>query len=306
MACETVGAELLCVPPCEPFVEAACAAGSYCDTTGPGEGRCLPGVPGSAAAGASCAGDTDCASSTCAREVCRIPCAPHRIGCPWGMVCAPDAVEGGLCEAASGDGSPRILGEPCGAASDCAEGYVCAGEAPDRYCAPACGDGCPSGLHCRDDTCVRGDPGAPGSRCLDEGDCAADDECVPVGDAAACAPTCADGCKSGSSCSDDRCLPEKGVLGTACTSNVDCDSALCGHFTDGPQCTAPCSPTHGCPTATVCELQGDGVNLLCREPPFTGDIGGGGCSTVPASGSGALLAVLLAFGCAVLVRRRPG
>ncbi|MBI2897160.1 MAG: trypsin-like serine protease [Deltaproteobacteria bacterium] len=304
LVCEPVGPGSLCVPPCEPFASGGCAAGSYCDATGPGEGRCLPGVPGSAAAGASCAADADCASMTCAGDACRTPCAPHQVACPWGLICKPDSNEGGLCEAAADDGSPRILGEPCGGSSDCAEGYVCAGEAPDRYCAPACGDGCPSGFHCREDICVRGDPGASGSRCLEDGDCAADDECVPAGDAEACAPTCDGGCDSGFACSDDRCLPEKAVLGAACASNADCASDLCGHFPDGARCTAPCSPSHGCPAATVCALQEDGINLLCREPPFAGDIGGGGCTTVPTSDGGGLFPLLAAL-CLARARRRP-
>jgi len=304
-------ADDVCAMPCTPAGLAVCGDGRYCDAVAPGLGRCRDGVPGDAPMGASCTVDLDCGSLACAGGLCRIGCAPNQIACPFGLACVADPELGGRCERpADRPEGPLALGDPCGGgAGSCGAGLSCIGAGRDRYCAPGCEAGCPVGFHCRDDACVRGDLGEMGASCGDDLDCGDGTECVspegvPLLDGVnVCASACDAGCPAGFACVGSECLPERAIVGSPCEVNEDCTSALCGHFSDGARCTERCAGAEACPTGTVCMLQDDGVNLLCRPVPAAKDAGG--CTVAPGlrdTGGGALL--LVAFALTALGRRR--
>ena len=311
-----------CASACVPVGAATCGAGRYCDAVAPGLGRCRVGLPGAGALDAPCAADADCASLACSGGLCRIECAPNVIACPFGLSCVADADLGGVCERPDErpDG-PLALGDPCGErGSVCGSGLSCVGGGTDHYCAPGCDAGCPVGFHCRDAACVRGELGEAGSSCGDDLDCGDGTDCVaaegvPLLDGAhVCAQGCAAGCPAGFGCVGDVCLPQRAVVGTSCEENQDCVTDLCGHFDDGPRCTERCGGVEACPTGTVCVLQDDGVNLLCRPAPDAPrHMAGGGCTVVApghftgsrgAGESSSAAAFVLGLLVAVAARRR--
>ena len=311
LSCLEESGQSSCAVACTPAGSASCGPGSYCDALGPELGRCRPGVVGPLGAGAACEVDANCASLACVAGTCRIECSPNVVPCPFGLVCVADVTSPGICESpAEAPDAPLVLGDPCGRGGVCATDLACVGAGPDRYCAPGCAAGCPAGFHCRGDACARGELGEAGSSCVDDLDCADGTDCV-VGDgvpqlagARVCAPPCEAGCGAGLSCVGDRCLPERGVVGSSCGANEDCGTLLCGHFGDGERCTERCGGVDACPTGTVCVLQDDGVNLLCRTPP-AGRLGGGGCSAAgPAEAPSLLGAATLLLGLCGLLRRR--
>jgi V8-like Glu-specific endopeptidase len=304
----------VCAASCAPAGLPTCGEGRYCDAMAPRLGRCRGGRPGAAPMGASCTVDADCASLACAGGLCRIGCAPDEVACPFGLACVADPELGGRCERpADRPEGPLTLGDPCGGhGGSCGAGLSCVGAGRDRYCAPGCDAGCPVGFHCRDDVCARGDLGEIGAPCGDDLDCSEGTDCVAaegvpiLAGASVCAAACDAGCPGGFGCVGDVCLPERGVVGTSCQVNEDCGTGLCGHFSDGARCTERCAGADACPTGTVCILQDDGVNLLCRPVPAAPEEGG--CAVAPGArrsgGADALMGFALALALAVNRRRR--
>jgi MYXO-CTERM domain-containing protein len=102
--------------------------------------------------------------------------------------------------------------------------------------------------------------------------------------------TAADCGAEGYECVDGTCIPP-GATGTACGSNEDCLTGMCGTIGDESYCTEACTSDDTCPSGTECN--GDGYCWPGSD--------GGGCSV---SGSPAAPLWALALLLLVSVRRR--
>ncbi len=121
----------------------ACSSDGDCDGL-----KCTP-LGGGAFCFGACESNDDCASGWYCEELTNesSQCIPmayncdagcHTAGCPDGQVCNQ---ESGACQAGQAE---------CGACQkdwDCADGLRCYTEG--KYCAPACGDGCPANSTCQ-------------------------------------------------------------------------------------------------------------------------------------------------------------
>lgn len=105
-----------------------------------------------------------------------------------------------------------------------------------------------------------------------------------------------DDCPSGTSCSDNVCVPSSGTVGDSCADNADCLSELCAQDAAGDRfCTERCElAADSCPSGFECSDSGDGTGLCTPA--------GGGCSAAGGPGGG-LLGLLLIAGL-LAVRRR--
>ena len=294
-----------------PFLETTeSVSGMYCANDGACMGLCVPGIAGSARGGATCDADADCATLLCAdpgdgRRQCASPCRGGEGLCPATEVCAAPAGECGACLAAGAVSGARGLGEPCGAASDCASG-MCLEDGDFSYCSVPCADDaeCADGFHCRAGSCVRGPRSQTGDPCLDTADCVEGDVCE-AGALRWCTHACVTGtaCPMGFLCNDDRCAPARRLIGQRCEGTDECIASECLETGDGRRCTRACGPGMACRTGLECRRVGHGAETLCGpelEPE------GGCCAIVGARPAprGLLPVLALIFVAARLRRRR--
>jgi hypothetical protein len=286
--CEDVGGAMLCTRSCFPDSPMGCPTGLYCEVTGCGSGRCIPGAVGGAPDGTACTADTDCASGHCptlrAGRYCGTACCPM-----FDVHCAdptavcdliPGAMGAGACVPAELAMGPRPFGSPC------------------TVCDPAASSFCPIGYHCSAGACVVGDLAPPGGRCASASDCRDGLECVEGACASACDPAATDACPLGTSCEPEAgmnvCVPPGVSLGEACMTNADCRSMICATV-----CTTLCD-TVACPSGFECVPVGEYMACL---PPGAGRPVSGGCAASPA-GARAPLGVALVLAALALAKSR--
>ncbi len=303
--CESVGGSMVCTQTCFPDSPINCPAGTYCEVTGCGSGRCIPGGAGAGGPGAPCTADADCASEYCAPlrggNLCGEPCcAAASVFCADGtLVCdlIPDGDGSGACippELAMG---PRGFGSACDEGGDCLSGN-CA--SPGEFCTDICSteSPCPVGFHCSAGVCAAGPPAPNGGACLRADDCA---DAGAVCFEGVCARPCTDECPIGTTCTatDDGmlCVASGAGLGETCETNGECRSGVC---LPGVACTVLCDATTSCPEGYVCEPAGSVSG--CFQP---GARNAGGCSVTRGGGPArAALVALGLLGLAIALRRR--
>ena len=176
------------------------------------------------------------------------------------------------------------------------------------FCTAICDSAspCPSGFHCRDSECVRGDLGGLGDECLSSQDCGPSaPECADVDGDLLCVAPCemGDVCPDGFECSETsvglRCAPPGAPLGTECDSGDECRSGICANV-----CTRLCGD-RACPAGFVCLPAGAHMGCFPESwatPPVTDSSGGCAVSTHRGS-SGAIALLLIGL---VVLRRRLG
>jgi V8-like Glu-specific endopeptidase len=317
--CRATVAGQLCTTACDPTQPSiGCGDGSYCARAGTAdscESYCVP-MTGAAAGlptDSPCTTDLDCASLYCAnpgdgRTRCLTPCRGDGAHCYGGEVCVATAgVCSGCVAAEIVSGIPRGLGEPCGAAAECASG-VCFDDDGSRYCSLACGGGCPSGYHCREGTCARGNYGRIGDPCLSNEDCDGAFVCATSGGRRWCteAPCTPGSCAPGFDCVDAGgitvCAPMSGLLGDRCAAPEECISGFCATTSSGGTCTRTCDPSTSCGPGFECRLSADRATAVCVRPAA---LRSGGCSASPhARGAGPPALALAALALASIARRR--
>ncbi len=302
--CEEVDGRRVCVRDCDPRMEVPfCPFGFYCEATACGEGRCRSGVEGVGAAGAECAVDGDCASNRCASlgavRRCGRQCDVARASCGDGMICEPGDDGCGACLPPELSTRPRPFGVDCATDEECESGLCRMG-----FCTDACDDAspCPSGFHCRQNECVRGELGGVGDECLDDEDCGeAAPECADVDGDLLCVGPCGAGetCPEGSVCSatsaGPRCVPPGAPLGADCDSAEACRSGLCATV-----CTRLCGD-QGCPEGFVCLPAGEHHGCFPESWAAPPPEASGGCSV---SRQGDVSAPVMGLLLVLLLRRR--
>lgn len=293
--CEDIGGAMLCTTSCFPDAPLDCPAGLYCEVTGCGAGRCVPGTAGGGAAGMPCTVDDDCASQYCAPlrggNYCGEPCCPAA-----GVFCADGTLVCDLVPSSDGRGAcipPELAMGPRPFGSACMEDLDCVSEAcaaVGDFCTQPCGPGteCPLGFHCSGALCAAGDLAANGGACSVAEDCRDPGAVCFEG---ACARPCetADTCPESIACtatpSGSLCAPGGAGLGEACTSDAECRSGIC---VSGVGCSIICDDIT-CPEGFVCEPAG--AVSGCFRP---GARNGGGCAaTRGRPGEGALVSLAL-------------
>jgi V8-like Glu-specific endopeptidase len=312
--CDDTLAGQVCTQVCEPSRPSlGCPIGFYCGAVGC-EGRCVPGSIGTAALGAACSMDTDCASLFCndpgdgARR-CAEPCRADAGTCLGGEVCLAAAGGcGGCLDSERVSGLAHGLGEPCGADAECRSMRCLAREGVGE-CATPCDAAtpCPEGFACdaAESLCVRDRTQGIGGYCTSNSDCG-DGVCAIAGDRHWCTAPCTDAsaCPAGYECTDaggvSVCAPSLGLVGESCASNEACVSGLCADFGSGSRCTSFCSADDACSTGFECRRTADGSGAVCARPASTS----GGCSVHPAARPSALWLVGLAASGLLLRRRR--
>lgn len=317
--CATTQAGQICTQECDPMrPDVGCPPGFFCGSTGCA-GHCVPGAPGGAPIGASCAADTDCASLFCAdpgdgMQRCLPPCRLDAGRCLAGEICVPlgDAC-GGCVDQDIVGGLGHGLGEPCSEGADCRSG-ACAERGGVSECTAPCGaDGsCPEGFSCREGACMRtrgvGDRGTVrvGSACLDNSDCPGG-ICAILGDRNWCTITCdgATPCPAGFGCAAaggvNVCAPMGSLVGEECDTNEECASGLCARVGGSSVCTEPCSADRVCGVGLECRRTADGAASVCTAVGSSA----GGCSvSVGARSSSSMWMVLVGIAIAMVIGRR--
>ncbi len=305
--CEDVGGMQLCVRDCDPRdTIPACPYGFYCEITGCGVGRCIAGDPGSGADGAECTADLDCASLNCGdvrgTMRCGRSCSLDSDPCPADDVCEGAGGGGcGSCIPVELSMDPRPFGAPCDDSSQCLDG-MCV----DAFCTRGCPPDCPSGFHCRESLCRRGDLGGPGTSCVTDEDCGElAPECVDADGDLICAAACdaSGGCPAGLDCgptsAGDRCVAPGLPLGESCTANEECRTGICAGT-----CTRICDTANPCPEGFDCNPAGEVSGCFPMSAPVTRDDRGGCSATHAAVGDLAPLALVLLL--LLSARRRRG
>jgi hypothetical protein len=228
------------------------------------------------------------------------------------------------------------LGAPCDRTADCREGECLARSAGEEgICTRRCDgvdplDGCPPGSYCDRSgdigLCVLGWPGSARlwDECTSDHDCASllchsgqcREACSGDGDCGfgmVCERADADligACFSGGTPADgpsDAARPveiEATDVGAVCSENHDCATGLCGHWPDGPVCTARCDDDDACPEDFACVAVES--EQLCA--PAERERRGSSCSLAPPS-RGCEVAVALLAAVALLLgarAKRPG
>jgi len=308
--CGMAGGAMVCTRGCMPDTMIdPCPSGSHCEVHGCGGGVCAPGGPGTGAAGATCAANTDCSSGYCAvlqgRHICGRQCWPAGgSGCGNGLACnlgsATDPLmECGACVPTAQAMGPHPLGGDCTTDVDCASDHCSATHICTEPCTTS--SDCPSDWHCNGAFCAPGGLSTLGGACTTTGDCApAAPDCVE----GACAIPCTMGttdCGLGFACyataMGDHCLHQGAPLGSACADSTDCRSDLC--LTNGV-CTQRCD-TSACPSGFQC-VSADGPRVcIAASPPPPSNCG---CALVGARTSWGALAALAAVLALVVTRRR--
>jgi V8-like Glu-specific endopeptidase len=316
--CRDTPAGRICTASCDPLrPRLTCGARLFCKRVDGGcEGVCVPEMEGSPMlrADAACADDAECASRYCTdpgdgRRRCLEPCRSDEGLCLSGEVCAAPAGSCGGCVPAEIVSSDRRLGEPCTSEMDCAS-RLCSIDPGFRRgeCALACtseteADHCPSGFHCRDFMCVRGEREGTGSNCITNEDCPVAHVCARRGPIGWCAPFCdTEACPDGFDCVETPggsiCAPQKLLLGEACAEASACYSGVC----EAGVCTRECGVDSPCPTGLVCDRQSDGVTTYCvarTDPPVEES----GCRATGRSGGSWWAALCIVVAVAMVSRR---
>lgn len=311
--CAMAGGQMVCTRSCFPDTMIdPCPTGTHCEVNGCGSGECTPGAPGTGAAGATCAADTDCSSGYCAvlqgRHLCGRHCWPAGgSGCGDGLDCnlgsgTDPITECGACVPTAQSMGPRALGEACTTDIDCSSQHC---SAAAHYCTEPCTmqSDCPTAWHCSGTFCAPGPLGMLGAACTTTGDCSTTaPDCVESECSTPCTmggASCAIGFSCVSSAMGDHCLHDGAAVGGACMSNSDCRSDLC--LTNGI-CTAYCDTTP-CPTGFDCITAGDIHACLAHTdpPPPSSNCG---CTTQRASSPFTALATLGALAMILAARRR--
>jgi len=141
-----------CSQTCDGLDTRSCPADFYCDGATVDVctvGLCVAGTGGSGALGSVCEEDTDCASLSCARDACSVPCRPEVASeCPDGYSCRSLGLPGcGYCRAL------QDLGGDCQTDADCLDMLcVAVDPAAEGVCTAECVDDadCPAPLLCTD------------------------------------------------------------------------------------------------------------------------------------------------------------
>jgi hypothetical protein len=319
-ACATIDGADICTSLCNPAAGlTGCAPGSYCREFGCGQGVCVLGTLANAETGSACALDTDCAQGHCGSaggtHMCGRPCRPGRSsGCPLGQVCDNSDGSGepgcdmGICIPVERSKLQRPLGSACDSGSQCESGDCLGAGSQNAFCTRACNAsmGCGSGFHCREARCVAGMPGTIGASCVNAADCSPmAAACVEHGGDHVCGPKC-DGrsCPQGFQCTNmrdgsSRCLRAGAALGSECSRNAECSTAVC----DDGRCARACSPSLPCPDGLACSADGEAGATLCR-PRAREDGGCGVLAGRPTRPSPLALAPLLGLCLLRITRRR--
>jgi hypothetical protein len=150
-----------------------CGAGNTCDRHF--ESRVCEARLGR---GGACADDSDCLSDFCNSN--RVCSTPSELGqtCPEGACASGTHCVAGFCAELPG------VNEACSVDGACAAGLVCLGDNDFARCATPHGAGqactagsCDEGLFCDDEDAVCVPTLASGEPCIDDEQCAADEEC---------------------------------------------------------------------------------------------------------------------------------
>jgi len=311
--CRDVGGGKICTQACEPAIPVgSCPAGTYCREVACGESYCAAGEPGAVRAGDACSNDTDCSTLRCREGVCVAGCLPGQGECQQGEACAPDGPSCGSCLPAESVDGPRGLGEPCETNADCSSD-ACANVPGDHYCTARCDGSCPSGFHCAEGACLRGDLGTDGEPCEVDAECAGG-RCIVWDEGRSCSSTCdpSRACPDGATCEPletggSACRPDLGILGAECENGDECFGGICASWGGQRRCSEACDVADPCPTGFECLDAGDGVRVCVAGgagDEGDGDDGGGcGCRVgrEARAGSAWLLGVL---GLAAAIGRR--
>jgi hypothetical protein len=263
---------------------AACPNGDKCYPVSGGGAvtkACLPGSAdmGTKLLGQSCQAPADCKSNVCISvpgkgSICSQTCDVAKNDCPSGYVCTKATV-GGVCMPSNEQPPPtttkKKLGETCSSNSDCATS-LCIQVGKDKVCVQLCDKD-------KSDACAQGFT------------------CYPSGNKGVCL-------KSGG-----PTQPTKGLLGTECTKDEECDSNLCAEFNGTRFCTQICNPSDpnlACPDTFDCTPAGENQGACTPQTTNPDQGSGGGCGCLYAAAGRTPTWLVLLFGAVLglLLRRR--
>jgi hypothetical protein len=291
-----------------------CSATERCNTS---TGACVA-RPAGGAIGAPCGEASECGSGVCFAGRCSQSCNwLEPASCPGGFYCngqVSGMCGAGLCLAGSPGGG--ALGDPCAAPTDC-QTLFCAEGICSTPCIPDGATSCPEGFSCQTGelagcgSCQQA--GALGDACLTNEDCSSR-QCASQADSSFCTAFCdaSSPCPGGFRCvpvdaATSVCVPDRGGLGAACTSNESCASGICAAQGERTYCTRTCDAVNACPREFVCTLTADGVTSVCEPRETTAPRSSGCRCAAPGARSGAptsALLLLVGLALAVIARRR--